>query len=183
MTALCACWTTDCATCCARASTPSFFFDRPPPERLRVERLLLRPPVLRLLLRPPLLRPPLLREEEPDRPDADRPDDLRPPPLDRPDELRDDDERDDPPRDELRDDERDDDPPRLRADFRPRFAPPDRRDELLLPDFLRDPRLEVAIPIPGWKKLSGVLSKIRARVQLTADCGLRTRTIRMLLRR
>jgi hypothetical protein len=96
----------------------------------------------RLLLRPLLLRPPLLREELPERLDPFRPDDLRLPPL-RDDELRDDDLRDDDPRD---DDLRDDDPPRLRADFRPRFAPPDRRDELLLPDFLRDPRLEVAIP-------------------------------------
>jgi hypothetical protein len=85
-----------------------------------------RAPAVRLLLRPP------------PRLDAFRPDDLRPPPFE---------PRDDPPRDEPRDEERDDDPPRLRAaDFRPRFAPPDRRDELLLRDFLRDPRLEVAIP-------------------------------------
>jgi hypothetical protein len=66
-----------------------------------------------------LLRP-LLRE-------LDRPDDFRLPPL----------------RDEA---DRDDDPPRFRAD-RPRFAPPDFRDDDFLPDFLRDPRLVAAIPV------------------------------------
>jgi hypothetical protein len=48
----------------------------------------------------------------------------------------------------LRDDaERDDDPPRFRADFRPRFAPPDLRDDPPLPDFLRDLRLVAAIQV------------------------------------
>ena len=43
--------------------------------------------------------------------------------------------------------ERDDDPPRFRADFRPRFAPPDLRDDPPLPDFLRDLRLVAAIHV------------------------------------
>jgi hypothetical protein len=85
-----------------------------------VERVL-----VRLLLRP-LLFEELLRL--PDRPDADLLEDFRLPPL----------------RDEA---ERADDPPRFRADFRPRFAPPDFRDAPLLPDFLRDPRLVAAIPV------------------------------------
>jgi hypothetical protein len=104
-TALCACFTTVCATCCARATTL--------PPRLD-DRLLLR---FEELLRLP-----------PERPDADLLDDFRLPPL----------------RDEA---ERDDDPPRFRADFRPRFAPPDFRDDPPLPDFLRDLRLVAAIPV------------------------------------
>jgi hypothetical protein len=118
-TALCACFATFCATCCARARTPAAPFD----ERLLVVRVL-----LRLLLRPPLLREELARP--PDRLDADLPEDFRLPP----------------PRDEPRADERDDDPPRFRAD-RPRFAPPDFRDDPPLPDFLRDLRLVAAIPV------------------------------------
>jgi hypothetical protein len=122
---------------CAR--TPLLPPRREPPERpldrLLLERLLLPPlldrPAPRLLLRPP-------RREEPER----LADFRRPPLLVRDEEPRADDLR----ADDLRaDDLRDDDPPRFRADFRPRFEPPDRRDELLLPDFLRDPRLEVAI--------------------------------------
>jgi hypothetical protein len=115
-TASCACLTTVCATCCARATTPA-----PPPfdERLLVERL--------------LLRPALFREEDfrlpPERLDADLLEDFRLPP-----------------RDEPRDEERDDDLPRFRAD-RPRFAPPDFRDDPPLPDFLRDLRLVAAIPV------------------------------------
>jgi hypothetical protein len=129
-----------------------------------VPRLLLE----RLLLRPLLLRPPLLREELPERLDRDRPEDLRPedfrlPPL-RDDPRDDDDLRDDDPRD---DEERDDDPPRLRADFRPRFAPPDRRDELLLPDFLRDPRLEVAIPdSPGERSYRRCIARSALKAAL-----------------
>jgi hypothetical protein len=106
-TASCACLTTVCATCWARATTPAppAFAERPL-DRLLVLRPLLRfEELLRLLL-----------------------DDFRPPPL----------------RDEA---ERDDDPPRFRADFRPRFAPPDFRDEPPLPDFLRDLRLVAAIPV------------------------------------
>ncbi len=143
MIALCACWATFCATCSGGTSTP------PPPrfERLPPDRLLLRLLVLRLLLRRP--------EELPERlDDDDRLDDLRP---------RDDEDRDEEPRDE----ERADEPPRFRAaDFRPLFEPPDRRDELLRLDFLRDPpRLEVAIPgFPRWKKLRHVHSKNWARM-------------------
>jgi hypothetical protein len=111
-TALCACFTTVCATCCARATTPLPRFD----ERVLVVRLLLRPLLFEELLRLP------------DRLDADLLEDFRLPPL----------------RDEA---ERADDPPRFRADFRPRFAPPDFRDAPLLPDFLRDPRLVAAIPV------------------------------------
>jgi hypothetical protein len=82
---------------------------------------------VRLLLRP-LLRFEELLRLPPERLDADLLDDFRRPPL-----------RDDA--------ERADDPPRFRADFRPRFAPPDFRDAPLLPDFLRDLRLVAAIPV------------------------------------
>jgi hypothetical protein len=112
VTALWACFTTVCATCCARATTPLPRFE----ERVLVVRLLLRPLLFEELLRLP------------DRLDADFLDDFRLPPL----------------RDEA---ERADDPPRFRADFRPRFAPPDLRDAPLLPDFLRDLRLVAAIPV------------------------------------
>jgi hypothetical protein len=138
LTALCACFTTFCATCCARATTLPPRFD----ERLLV----------RLLLRP------LLREEPlrlPDRLDADLLEDFRPPPL----------------RDEA---ERADDPPRFRADFRPRFAPPDFRDDPLLPDFLRDPRLVAAIPVSpdgrSYRASSARFGRDGERARI-AECG------------
>jgi hypothetical protein len=94
--------------------------------------------VLRLVLRPLLLRFEELLRLPLERLDADLLDDFRLPPL----------------RDEA---ERDDDPPRFRADFRPRFAPPDLRDDPPLPDFLRDPRLVAAIPVSpdgrSWPRL------------------------------
>jgi hypothetical protein len=108
--------------------------DERPLARLRDDRLLLRLLLARfdeLLRRPPeRLADDLL--------DALRLDALR---LD---DFRLDDFRRAPPRDEA---ERDDDPPRFRADFRPRFAPPDLRDDPPLPDFLRDPRLVAAIQV------------------------------------
>jgi hypothetical protein len=112
-----------------------------------VERVL-----VRLLLRPRLFEE-LLRL--PDRPDADLLEDFRLPPL----------------RDEA---ERADDPPRFRADFRPRFAPPDFRDAPLLPDFLRDPRLVAAIPVsPDGRSCRRSQQDSGAAVNATAYCALR----------
>ena len=118
---------TVCATFFARETTL-----RPPPldERLRDDRLLLR---FAELLRRPL-----------ERLDAFRADDFR---LD---DFRRADFRRAPPRFEA---ERDDDPPRFRADFRPRFAPPDLRDDPPLPDFLRDLRLVAAIQFPRMEEV------------------------------
>ena len=122
---------TVCATFFARETTL-----RPPPlderplARLRDDRLLLR---FAELLRRPL-----------ERLDAFRADDFR---LD---DFRRADFRRAPPRFEA---ERDDDPPRFRADFRPRFAPPDLRDDPPLPDFLRDLRLVAAIQFPRMEEV------------------------------
>ena len=114
-----------------------------PLERLRDERLLLRLP----------LRFEELRLDRLDLLDFDLLDDLRLTPL----------------RDEA---ERDDDPPRFRADFRPRFAPPDFRDDPPLPDFLRDLRLVAAIPFPRMEEVTPLHSKKRARREsVCAACG------------